>query len=117
MSVKVEPLPNGKFRVTIRFRWPDGTVYRERPNVDAPSKAVARKWGEARESEVRAAGKPKAPDAKAVTVAEFAPQWLDKHARANLHKASGIDSKESAPTCKRSGSRVATSTWARRGAR
>jgi integrase len=28
-------------------------------------------------------------------VAEFAPQWLDKHARASLHKASGIDAKES----------------------
>ncbi len=57
MTVKVRPLPNGKMRVDIRFRWPDESVFRERPNVGGMTLAQARKWGERREAELRDAGK------------------------------------------------------------
>ena len=100
MSVIVKPWKNvpNQFHITVRFKWPDGSALRDRKVIDAKSPAMARKWGEARESELRRAGQAKpqeAPKPKAITVAEFAPDWLDKHARANLHKASGIDSQDS----------------------
>ena len=99
MSTIVKPWkdePN-KFHITIRFKWPDGDVCRDRKVIDAKSPALARKWGEARESELRAAGKPKPEEASAppkptvITVKEFAPVWIEKYCRANLHKESGID--------------------------
>lgn len=64
MSVAVQPWKRGGFQVTIRFRWPDRTVYRDRRVVDLPTLAQARKWGEQREREVLAAGQPKPEQAK-----------------------------------------------------
>ena len=97
MSVNVKRWKRpGKYMVTIRFRWPDGSVFRDRPVIDARTETQARKWGETRESERRAAGKPvpPAPVTEVATVAEFAPDWITKHAKANMHKASGIDTDE-----------------------
>ncbi len=64
MSVTVKPWRRGGFQVTIRFRWPDRTVFRDRRVVDTPTAAQAKKWGEQREREVLAAGQPKPEDAK-----------------------------------------------------
>lgn len=108
MSVRVVPwrhAGSGQYQVDIRFRWPDNSKYRDRKTIDAKSLAAARRWGEARESELRAAGKPKPPEAppprapKVPTAAAFAPEWMEKHHEASLHKRSGIDSAESILRC------------------
>ena len=99
MSVKVAPWGRGGFQVTIRFRWPDRTVYRDRRVLDVRTETQARKWGEQREREVLAAGqlKPeeKKPKTRIPTVAAFSKDWLEKHGKANLHKQSGQDADES----------------------
>ncbi len=98
MSIDVKPWKGRarKFQVYIHFRWTDGSPYTERKVIDAPTHGQALKWGEQRERELREAGRPKPEEVKAVvaTVAEFAPDWIEKYARANLHKESGIDGKE-----------------------
>lgn len=83
----------------IRFRWPDRSVYRDRRVVDMKTEAAALRWGEARESEIRAAGQVKAvepsPKQKVMTVAEFAPKFVNDYARADGHGEGGIEAKES----------------------
>lgn len=102
MSVTAKPWPRGGFHVTIRFRWPDKSLFRDRHVVDLPTLAQARKWGEQREREILAAGQPKPEDkpeppkkSAVPTVAEFAPKWLALHHEANLNKRSAIDADES----------------------
>ena len=101
VSVRARPKP-GKYMVDVYFKWPDGTPCRDRKVVDGRSAASARKWGEQRESELRAAGKAKVdvPETcDVMTVAVFAPEWMKKHHEANLHKRSGIDTAESVLRC------------------
>ena len=102
MSVSVRPRPTpGKFMVDVYFKWPDGSPCRDRKVIDARSEASARKWGEQRESELRDGGKPKAEEQKrkVMTVAAFAPEWMQKHHEASLHKRSGIDTTEMLLRC------------------
>ena len=47
MSIKVSPWMRGGFQVTIRFRWPDRTVYRDRRVLDVPTPAGALQVGRA----------------------------------------------------------------------
>jgi integrase len=58
MSVRVVPwkpeMGPDKWRVDIRFKKPDGTKVRNQTVHEAPTKGMARKWGEARESQLRA---------------------------------------------------------------
>ena len=61
---------------------------------------AAMRWGEARESEIRAAGQPKAteppkPKTPVMTVAELAPRFVNDYARADGHGEGGIEAKES----------------------
>lgn len=106
MSVRVTPWKetSNKFMVTIRFRWPDPAEkpVRHRKVIEARSKADAKKWGDERESHLRAKGPPKReeleakqPAKKVPTVAQFAPLFVEDYARADGHGEGGIEAKES----------------------
>jgi integrase len=103
MSVKVTPWKSeGKWMVTIRFRWPDTDrpPCRDRKVIDARSEKAARDWGEARESKLRAAGAPKPEDQRTKgrqvpTLGEFAPRFLQDFAVADGHAEGGVEAKES----------------------
>jgi integrase len=88
-----------KWEVDIRFRWPDGTAYRERAKAPVASKSAALRWGHAREVSLLAAGKPLEPVApsppppEVPTLAVFAERVLAA-ARADRQKASSIAAKE-----------------------
>lgn len=77
MTVTIRPKTNGKFTVDIRIRWPDLTVYRERPVV-AGTEAKARKWGEQREREILAKGQPKPEDKKPKGSRETVEKWYGR---------------------------------------
>lgn len=80
MSVRVEAWKpdrlRNKWRVDVRFKRPDGEKVRDLKVIEAPSRGSAKKWGEAREAQLRAGtlapGKPK----RAPTWDEFFPRFL-----------------------------------------
>jgi integrase len=85
--------------VDIRVELPDHTEHRQRRRAPLSSKSAAQRWGETREREwyVQLTS-PQAVNAavkEVPTLAEFAPRFLDGHARANRHKPSGIAAQES----------------------
>jgi integrase len=100
MTVYVRPYRNDttgkKWEYDIKLPMPDGTQFRERKKSPVPSESGTKKYAEAREREVIKAGcAPKAPKRKAVpTLAEFWPEFIAGHAKANKQKPSGIESKE-----------------------
>lgn len=99
MSVRATPWKPERLRhhwmVDIRFKDPTGKKTRDRTVHEAPTITQAKRYGEAREAQLRAGtltlnvGK-----TDVVTIAEFAPDWIEKHHKASLHKASGVDSAE-----------------------
>ena len=114
MSVTVRPYVDGGWEVDIRVTLPDGSVLRERRKAPTASKSAAQRWAESRERVLLVNGKP--DRAKEVqqktTLREFAPRFIESHAKANRLKASGIAAKESVlriPSCRR----LATSRWRR----
>jgi len=94
MSVKVRPYRRGGWEVDVTVRLPNGARWRERSKAPVSSKSAAVRWGEDRERHVLRNGLPQ-PKREVPTLEEFAPRFLDGHARANRHKPSGIVSKES----------------------
>jgi integrase len=81
--------------VDVIYRLPDGRRARERRRVRVSSKSAALRWGAAHERHLLIHG-PMLPAEKEVpTLREFAPRFVDRHARANRHKPSGIASTES----------------------
>src|SRR5215217_4680414 len=98
MSVTVRPYRRGGWEVDIRVELPDHTEHRQRRKAPVSSKSAAQRWGESREREwysQLANPEPAKALAKEVpTLAEFAPRFLDGHARANRQKPSGIAAKE-----------------------
>lgn len=98
MSVTVRPYRRGGWEVDIRTTLPDGSAHRVRRRAPVPSRSGALRWGQARERELLLS--PPATKSKAIrreevpTLAEFAPRFLDGHARANRQKPSGIAAKE-----------------------
>lgn len=100
MTVRVRPYKRGGYEVDIRFTWPDHTPFRERVRAPVNSKSASQRWGEAREAELLRAGKPVvvAPqtEKEVPTFSEFWPRFIEGHCKANRHKPSGIESKESA---------------------
>ncbi len=74
-------------------RLPNGSRHRERKRLVNCSKAVARNWGQNRERHLLQHGAPQ-PKREVPTLKEFAPRFLDGHARANRQKPSGIAAKE-----------------------
>jgi integrase len=93
MSVKVRRFRSGGWEVDITFRLPNGSRMRERSKAPVSSKSAAVRWGEDRERHLLING-PSLPTKEVPSLREFAPRFIDGHARANRQKPSGIASKE-----------------------
>jgi integrase len=98
MSVTVRPYRKGGWEVDIALRLPDGSRHRERSRAPIASKSAAQRWGAEREREwfhelTRPRSEPTSQK-EVPTLAEFAPRFVDGHARANRQKPSGIAAKE-----------------------
>src|SRR5687767_8253082 len=93
MAVVVRPYRRGGWHVDIRLVLPDGMPLRERKAFRTASKSTAQRWGQERERHLLVNGLPKLPK-EVPTLEEFAPRFLDRHARANRQKPSGIAAKE-----------------------
>ncbi len=93
MSVTVRAYRSGGWMVDINTRLPNGARHRERRRLSITSKSAAQRWGQDRERHLLQHGPPK-PTKEVPTLAEFAPRFMDGHARANRLKASGVAAKE-----------------------
>jgi len=97
MSVTVRDYPGGRKEVDIRFRLPNGEVFRRKLVAPVNSESGARRWGEGRERDLYqkalAAGGDVAPRT-VPTLDRFAPRFIEEYATANHHKPSGIASKQ-----------------------
>lgn len=95
MSVAVRPWKKpGKFQIDIIFKKPDGARVRDQRVIEAKTEGMARRWGEARESQLRA-GTFTIEKSAVMTVADFAPEYVKGHLTANLAKQSATDAVES----------------------
>ena len=92
MSVTVRGYPRG-WQVDVVTQLPDGMPYRKRKRLRISSKSAAVRWGQDHERHVLQHGLPR-PKKEVPTLKEFAPRFLDGHARANRRKPSGIAAKE-----------------------
>ena len=96
MSVKVRPYrgKQGKWEVDIAFDWPDGEYYRERLVAPGSSRSVAQRWGEQRERELLARGKPRPEEVRkqreVPTLRAFKQRYLDEFCKAERQKPSTI---------------------------
>ena len=79
--------------VDVITRFSNGSRYRERRRLTTRSKSAAQRWGEDRERHLLQYGRPQAKK-EVPTLEQFAPKFLDGHARANRQKPSGIAAKE-----------------------
>src|SRR6266567_917846 len=93
MSVRVSQHERGSWEVDLRLRLPNGSRHRERRILSTRSKSAAHRWGQDRERHLLQHG-PAQPKKEVPTLAEFAPRFMDGHARANRQKPSGIAAKE-----------------------
>ena len=97
MSVTIRPYRRGGWEVDIRVVTPDGTrEFRVRKRAPVSSRSAAARWAAARERVLfeRLLSPPKDQPRKEVpTLEDFAPRFVDGHARANRQKPSGIASK------------------------
>ena len=93
MSVTVNRYRNGGWMVEINTRLANGARHRERKRLSISSKSAAQRWGQDRERHLLQHGPPQ-PKKEVPTLTEFAPRFLDGHARANRQKPSGIAAKE-----------------------
>src|ERR1700675_4144301 len=93
MSVKVRPYRRGGWMVDINARLSNGARHRERRRLSIASKSAAQRWGQDRERHLLQHG-PAQPKKEVPTLEQFAPRFLDGHARANRQKPSGIAAKE-----------------------
>ena len=87
---------NVGYTAFVHLAIPGQPPYRKSKTL--PTRAKAKAWGDAEEQRVydemksgRLGREPRAVP----TLAEFAPRFVNEHARANRHKASGIEDKES----------------------
>lgn len=99
MSVTIRPYRRGGWEVDIRVVTPDGArQLRERKRAPMSSRSAAGRWAEGRERVLfeRLMNPPQdnTPPKEVPTLREFAPRFLDGHARANRQKPSGIAAKE-----------------------
>jgi integrase len=79
--------------VDVIVRLADGKRHRERRRLMI-SKSAAQRWGQDRERHLLQHG-PAQPKKEVPTLEQFAPRFVDGHARANRHKPSGIATIES----------------------
>jgi integrase len=99
MSITIRPYRRGGWEVDIRVVTPDGArQLRERKRAPVSSRTAAVRWAEGLERVLfeRLMSPPleKAPPKEVPTFREFAPRFVDGHARANRQKPSGIAAKE-----------------------
>ncbi len=85
-----------KWRVDIRFKKPDGTKVRDQRVYEAPTEGMAHRWGQSRESQLRAGslvlGKTKA----APTFKDFVEKdWIDTYPKAAGNRHTTIKEKKS----------------------
>jgi integrase len=87
------------WEIDMRVVLPDGAEHRQRRKAPVSSKSAALRWGEDRErvwyEELRTAKPEPKVEREVPTLREFAPRFVDGHARANRHKPSGINGIES----------------------
>src|SRR5438094_7100859 len=93
MSVRIRPYRTGGWEVDVTVRLPNGSRLRERSKAPVSSKSAAQRWGQDRERHLLQHGPPQ-PTKEVPTLEQFAPRFLDGHARANRQKPSGIAAKE-----------------------
>ena len=93
MSVTARRVQSGSWEVDVHVVLPNGRRHRARRRIKVSSKSAALHWGRARELKLLVDGVPK-PTKEVPTLEEFAPRFVEGHARANRHKPSGIASKE-----------------------
>jgi hypothetical protein len=79
--------------VDINTRLSNGARHRERRRLCVASKSAAQRWGQDRERHLLQYG-PNQPKKEVPTLEQFAPRFLDGHAKANRQKPSGIAAKE-----------------------
>ena len=91
MSVTARKATSGSWEVDLHVVLPNGRRHRERRRIKVSTKSAALRWGRARELRLLVEGLPK-PRKEVPTLEEFAPRFLDGHARANRHKPSSIAS-------------------------
>ena len=99
MSVTIRPYRRGGWEVDIRVVTPDGSrQLRERKRAPVSSRSAAGRWAEALERVLfeRLMRPPQddQPRKEVPALREFAPRFLNGHARANRQKPSGIAAKE-----------------------
>ncbi|MCA1562865.1 MAG: hypothetical protein LC753_03705 [Acidobacteria bacterium] len=99
MSVTIRPYRRGGWEVDIRVVTPDGAQqFRERKRAPVSSRSAAVRWAEGRErvlfERLMNPLQELAPPKEVPTLREFAPRFLEGHARANRQKPSGIAAKE-----------------------
>src|SRR5712691_5196440 len=99
MSITIRPYRRGGWEVDIRVVTPDGAQQlRERRRAPVSSRSAAARWAEGRErvlfERLMNPLQETAPPKEVPTLREFAPRFLDGHARANRQKPSGIAAKE-----------------------
>ncbi len=93
MAVVIRPYKRGGWQVDVRIDLPDSRRFRERKALRTASKSAAQRWGLDRERHLLLHGLPK-PTKEVPTLKEFAPRFMDGHARANRQKPSSIAAKE-----------------------
>lgn len=79
--------------VDINTRLSNGARHRERRRLSITSKSAAQRWGQDRERHLLQHGPPQLKK-EVPTLEEFAPRFVEGHARANRQKPSGIAAKE-----------------------
>jgi integrase len=94
MSVTIREYRRGGWEVDIRVRLASGKEHRERKRLTVTARSAAKRWGEERERVLLVEGPPRGQK-EVPTLQEFAPRFIDGHARANQQKPSGVNQKES----------------------
>jgi integrase len=93
MSVTVRASRSGGWDVEINTRLSSGVRHRERRRLSIASKSAAQRWGQDRERHLLQHG-PAEPKKEVPTLEQFASRFVERHARANRQKASGVAAKE-----------------------
>jgi integrase len=98
MSVTIRSYRRGGWEVDIRVVTPDGArQLRERRRAPMSSRSAAMRWAESREhvlfQRLVEPALVSSPRKEVPTLQEFAPRFVDGHARANRQKPSGIAAK------------------------
>ena len=93
MSVTVRPYQTGRLDGGHQHPAAERARHRERKRLSVSSKSAAQRWGQDRERYLLQHGPPQ-PKKEVPTLEEFAPRFMDGHARANRQKPSGIAAKE-----------------------